>query len=251
MGIASLGGLMSGAGNVGTAGVPAVSKAFNGLFDTYLGSAGGIYDTEAQFKPQYTALNLQNLGSTLNGVNGAPGLIDLYTQAQGAGRAANYADLRRLDPNGAALMDQLNQSASQGLAAGGTLAPGDVYNITSGVRSDWANRGFAPNGNAQLDEAVKLATAGEGLRSTRQNFAQGVAGLNQNQYGLLSGTNIPELAMGLNQTSGPTLYNSNQAGNLLSSIYGGKNAAKMATAANNTGLYQSMDANQSSFISSL
>jgi len=40
-------------------------------------------------------------------------------------------------------------------------------------------------------------------------------------------------------------------GNLLNSVYGAKNAANQATAANNTGLYQSMDSNQSSFISSL
>lgn len=251
MGIASLGGILSGAGDVSSANVDSTKRDFNRLLKGYLGSAGKLYDVEAQYKPRYTELGLQNLGTTLNGANGAPGLIDLFNQATSAGRSANLADYQSLNPGGAALMDQLNQSAGTQLAAGSQLAPTDIYNITSGVRSDYANRGFAPNSNSQLDEAVKLATSGEGLRQSRQNFAQGVAGLNQNQYGLLSQTNLPSMAAGYNADAGPTLYNSNQVGNLLNSVYGAKNAANQATSANNTSLYQSMDANSTSFGSSL
>jgi len=251
MGIGSLFGLGSDAGDVSSADIQDTRRDFNALLKPFLGSAGKIYNTEARWKPKYTELGLRNLNTTLTGGNGTPGLIDLFSAAQTGGRSANFEDYQTFDPEGAALMNQLTETASQGLSAGNRLTSSDVYNITSGVRGDWADRGFAPNGNAQLDEAVQLATAGEGLRQSRQNYAQGVAGLGQNQYGVLSQTNLPELAFGFNQGTGPTLHNSDQAGNILNSVYGAKNAANQATAANNTSLWQSFDANSTGLASSL
>lgn len=251
MGIASLGGLLSGSGDVNAPNRRQIGQQYRGLFNTFLGSAGPLLNTEAQYKPQFTEQNLGNLDLTLNGADGVPGLISLLTGAQSAGRSANQQDFNTLNPQAAALMGQLNDQASSGLAAGGQLAPNDIYRITQGVRGDWANRGLGASSPAQFDEALNLATAGEGLRQSRQGFAQGVAGLNQNQFNSFDNQLLPASALAFSQGAGPTLFDTGQAGSLLQSVFGEGNANARSTSANNTGLYQSMDANQSSFISSL
>lgn len=261
MGIASLGGILSDAGDVDSANVYDTKRDFRRLTRGFLDSAQGLYDTESEFKPQYIDLDLQQFGRTLSG------LLPQIAGANTSARGSNIADLnalgpgalagyRSLNPAGGQLMDSLNSSAQAGLNAGNRIAPGDIHNITSAVRGDWASRGLGTSAPGMLDEAVNLATAGEGLRQSRQNTAAGVAGLNQNQNAQLlpmlqqeSGT--PAAAGQFLGAAGPTLYNSNQVGNIMNSVYGAKNAANQATAANTTGLYQSMDANQSSFISGL
>jgi hypothetical protein len=261
MGIASLGGLLSGAGDVESADTGETKQDFRRLLRGYLGSAQGLYDTEAQFKPQFLQLDLQQFSNALQGLQ--PQLSGANTSS----RSANIGDLstlgpaalsayRNLNPDGGRLMTSLNANAQAGLEAGNRIAPNDISNITSSVRGDWASRGLGTSAPGQLDEAVNLATAGENLRSNRQQFASGVAGLNQNQNAqllpILQGeSNAPAAAGQFLGSAGPTLFNSGQVGDLMSSVYGAKNAANQATAANATSLYQSMDANQTAWGSSL
>lgn len=74
---------------------------------TQIRLAPDVYNAEAQFRPQYAALDQQILADSLLGTNGAPGLLDLYgTSTQRLGqqqidantqqRQADIADVARL-----------------------------------------------------------------------------------------------------------------------------------------------------------
>lgn len=117
------------------------------------------------------------------------GLLSMYgkllpqTQAWNTqSRQAAMSDLRALNPGQASLYDLLNQSATQGLKAGSTLAPEDTWKITNSVRSNWANRGVGNAPSAQLDEALQLFGGGQQLLQQRQNTAGQVAQLGSQLY---------------------------------------------------------------------
>lgn len=81
---------------------------------------------------------------------------------------------RASNPDLMALRDALNESAQLSVKAGSKLLPEDAYRLTSGVRSDWANRGLGTSAPAQLDEAVQLAVGGENMRLARQGQSRDI-----------------------------------------------------------------------------
>lgn len=119
------------------------------------------------------------------------GLIQQYgnllpqTQAWNSQSRQNTVnDIRSMNPGQASLYDLLNQSATQGLKAGSTIAPGDSWKITNGVRSSWANRGVGNAPSAQLDEALQLFGGGQQLLQQRQQTAGNVAQLGNQLYNM-------------------------------------------------------------------
>lgn len=254
---------MSGAGDVRSANPNRTGADLGPLYGSLLNTAGPTFSTEQQYKPGYLNLDLSLLGSALGGTGGTAGLLDLISRSRGStvndisnlapGAASAFS---ALSPGSADLMNALNQQATEGLQAGSTLTPEQIYQATNPIQADYANRGLFNSDAARLAQGVSLATAGQGVQQQRQNFASGVAGLNQSQSAqllpFLNNASAP-LNAGLALTAGasPTLFNSDQAGSLLQSIYGAKNAAKQATAANTTGLYQSMDTNSNAFAGGL
>lgn len=171
------------------------ARGARGILRGYQSTAPGVLQLNQEQQPQYLNLGESNLNQILFGGQNGGGLLSqlgrLAPALQGltqsgstsaiANLGSNIPALRDLyqnaNPELMGLLNNLTRTASEGLAAGNTLAPNDVYNITQSVRGDWANRGLAPSGGAQLDEAVRLATAGEGLRQSRQNYATNVAGV--------------------------------------------------------------------------
>lgn len=112
------------------------------------------------------------------------GLVDILGETAGALRTTGIRDnfsalesnlgraqdfYRGQNPDLFALREGLTRTANQNLAMGGRIAPEDAYRITSGVRSNWANRGLGASAPAQMDEALQLFAGGEQLRQSRAN----------------------------------------------------------------------------------
>lgn len=272
MGVPSLIGFLKGEGNVNSPSSRSTGQVFRRDYNKYLATGQPAYNAEASLRPQY--LDLTNTLAQ----RGLNGLLDTYGNAvsrvggiQGAAAGsdiANYASLspaalaalRASNPEQAGLVSQLNDAASSGLAAGNRLTPEDIYNITTPIRADWAARGLGTSMPAGLNEAVSLATAGEGLRQARQQFGTQTAALNNDLYtnpmmtwlgGRLNagqgGQTWTGTALGEAGPASPNLFSTDQAMQLLNNIYGNQSANARATAQNNAGLHESMDSSSAAW----
>lgn len=135
----------------------------------------------------------------------APGLLDIATQAQPAltalqtnansqTRAADIADVKNLGPASLAaikgfnpastnLMNELEQSAQQGLDAGYSLLPAQQRAIQQNIRAAQAARGMGTGPSDALQESQALTLQGENLRQQRLATASGVVNQEQALYG--------------------------------------------------------------------
>lgn len=152
------------------------------------------FDDQTRVLP--AGVTWRNKGETLTGTTttvatpAQRGLLDIYTQdlaprlqqTQADTTAANYASLRNLNPNSAALFDSLQSDAAKGLQLGNRLAPEDAWRITQGVRGDWANRGLGTALPAGMDEALQLYGGGEQLGQQRRANATNALALDQSLY---------------------------------------------------------------------
>jgi len=158
-----------------------------------------------QVQPGYTALDIQTLGQLLQGQNGQGGLLDLYgkvapqlqqlqADSTRANLASNISNVQQLAPQASAalaaanpqqkaLVDALNSSAMQGLAAGTQLLPQDAANISKSVNSSWANRGLGGTNANQLGLAMQLYGGGQQALAQRQQFGTQMTGVNQQVVG--------------------------------------------------------------------
>lgn len=170
-----------------------------GVLRGYESTAPGVLDLNRRFQPEYLNLGESNLEQLLLGGAGGGGLLNLLMRVApelqnlsgesfrtGTGNTLAtlgefVPQLRDIyegsRPESMELMRRLTRTATEGLDLGGRLMPEDVSRITSGVRGDWAARGLGASSPAGMDEAVQLATAGEGVRAGRQAFAGDVARL--------------------------------------------------------------------------
>ena len=167
-------------------------------------NAGGVYNANATYDPQYTALQLQDLTTALNGTPGQQGYLSEYTNtilpqltaadtaaqaAQGAGTVANLQNLapgaaaafNAVNPGGSALQQQLTQTASDQLKLGTQLDPGSVSQINNAVTQSWANRGLGTSSPAMLDQALQLNAGGQNLLQQRESNASSVSGQDYSQ----------------------------------------------------------------------
>lgn len=238
-----------------------VGGDYTQLLSQYAGSMPTIFGTEAQWKPQFIRANAEGLSqatpSWLNLFGTAAGAASgAITGANTAYRGANVGDVgalgagaaeavRGVNPAGTALLDRLTSTATAGLAAGGQLLPGDVNRISQSVRGDWANRGLATSGGAQLEEAMQLYGAGEGARQSREALASNVAAAQNQQVtqpalALATGqSTAPEMGANMagqvaNWTTGagPTLMPTSATYDLLNTAYNARAAAQIAGANN-------------------
>lgn len=244
MGIASLGGLLSGAGDVKAPKSAAVGNDYLGLVNAYIKGQPKILDAERKFRPQYDALSgesMTRLASNLSGVlaKEAPGMAGI---------------VRSISPSQTSLLDTLTAQASDELRAGTGIDPTLRRTAEQAVRGASAARGLGYSPSDVVMESSALTQLGNSLRRERQALGSSVAGM-ANQF-----ETQPTLEMllsliggagALSKSTGATVVPTSLSGQLLTMPYQGRLSAATSTAANNTGLYQSMDANQSSFISSL
>jgi hypothetical protein len=163
--------------------------------------APGLFEAESQYRPQYAELDLETLATTLRGQPGTAGLLELYendiapalTRISGQdrddriagelGALTEYAPqvtrtLREASGN-AGITDRLTAQAIEGLDAGAGMDPTLANEISQGVRSGQAARGFGFGMPDVVTEAFARGERGNQLRQQRQQFAGQVAGINQ------------------------------------------------------------------------
>ena len=158
------------------------------------------YAAEAQFAPQYQALQLGLLQKA------TPELLKLYKEqiaptmgeveaaARARSRAGDIADIKTLGPQAraairaaspeqAALADTMAQQAQSALSAGSRLTPEQQRMVEQQTRGSLAARGLAAGPSGALQEAVRSQMAGAGLQQQRQQQAMGALQAGQGVYG--------------------------------------------------------------------
>lgn len=158
------------------------------------------YAAEAQFAPQYQALQLGLLQKA------TPELLKLYKEqiaptmgeveaaARSRSRAGDIADIQALGPQAraairaaspeqAALADTMAQQAQSALSAGSRLTPEQQRMVEQQTRGSLAARGLAQGPSGALQEAVRSQMAGAGLQQQRQQQAMGALQAGQGVYG--------------------------------------------------------------------
>jgi hypothetical protein len=158
------------------------------------------YQSRSQYDPLYTDLQVSNMQRSLLGQPNQGGLLSTLEQvaprlqaltdtAQNRQRTSDVEALQRLgpqaveairasDPRQAALLDQLNTAARQGLESGAGVDPSLAGTIGQSVRSRSAALGFGFGQPDAVSEAYALGDRGQALRQQRQQFGTQVAGLN-------------------------------------------------------------------------
>jgi hypothetical protein len=163
--------------------------------------APDLFEAESQYRPEYTKLDLDTLATSLRGQPGTAGLLELYerdiapalTRISGQDRDDRIAGelgaltayapqvtrtLREASGN-AGITDRLTAQAIEGLDAGAGMDPTLANEISQGVRSGQAARGFGFGMPDVVTEAFARGERGNQLRQQRQQFAGQVAGINQ------------------------------------------------------------------------
>jgi len=145
-----------------------------------------ILAAEQQYQPQYTALNISQLGQGLQGLQGIygeamPGLIDYQNQlseadiAQQAKYMPQFVQQYRQGAGSANLLSQLQTQAEEGLAAGSNLTPEQQRIAQQQARAAYAARGMGTGNRAIGAEIMSQYGMGEALQRQRQQFAGNVA----------------------------------------------------------------------------
>jgi len=230
----------------------------------------------AESNPDYgrgaeAQLDLSVLRDTIMGVNGQPGLIQLYEEETIPGLARADAASRRIqqesdiqsieelgprateaakaaNPQQQALIDELNAQAMSELQAGNQLDPGLARQTQQAIRTAQADRGMGFGIGDVSAEALFSGQAGENLKRQRQQFATNVVGINSATtadpfMAILGRAGVnPNAAIGVSsqgQSMNPgQVFNpeSAYAGSLYANNFNAKNNAATAQANANAGV---------------
>ena len=238
-----------GIGNASAPGVPNaknVGNQYSQLIQAYLRNQGAIYDSEAEYKPKYTALDLDQFDM------GVPRITSAMVNSNTALRTGNTADFaalapgaaetyRSLNPDATALLAKLNKTAMAGLDAGTQLTPEEQAQVNNSVRGAQGARGVSYGPAPAYSEVLANGEFGQGLLSQRQKSAEDVASLNLNDSNSMMSTimnlvspqsQAPVMAASVAGGSGPTLMPTNQSYDLLNTAYNASAASKIAGANN-------------------
>ena len=137
-------------------------------------------DIAAQITPQLLDLFKNQISPVLSGI----AATDLKTQRESdiSFVEDNAARVRgafeSADPRAAELRDQLNESAISQLGAGANLDPALARQVQQSARAAQSARGFGFSARDANEEVRFSALEADRLRRNREQFAQGVAGLN-------------------------------------------------------------------------
>jgi len=145
-----------------------------------------VLAAEQQYQPQYTALNISQLGQGLQGLQGIygeamPGLIDYQNQLSEADIAQQqkympqFVQQYRQGAGSANLLSQLQTQAEEGLTAGSNLTPEQQRIAQQQARGAYAARGMGTGNRAIGAEIMSQYGMGEALQRQRQQFAGNVA----------------------------------------------------------------------------
>lgn len=242
-----------------------VGSNFEQLLNQLYASAPGQLQQQANLAPAYTMLGNTNLNTELNGGNGGPGLVDLYTgtvpQISGAQTGANenlaegnINNLLTLGPAAAqgeaainpslsALENNITGTANKQLDLGTELDPSTVNQTLNTVNTNWSNRGMGGQPGNELSDALSLYAGGQNLLGTRESQAENAA---STAYSTQAGplTNLltptstaPNLGLSLtgagqsvSSNAGPTLYKTADLESLMNTVYNQQAAANISQA---------------------
>lgn len=233
-----------------------------------------LYAAEAQYRPQYTNLELDQLNTLMNGGAGRTGLLGLYqnsiapalsateAQAMSTQRAGDIADVEALggratramlnsDPNNAALVNELNRQAQSELALGGSLAPEQIRQMQQASRAGFAARGLNGTNASVADEVIRQYQLSNQEQDRRRAFAAGIVGLNKSVTGdpfqqilgrtgqaFNTMTNVGNQGYGMTSNIGARLFNpeSQYKADIMNQNYQGLLSANTASASNRTAM---------------
>ena len=181
-----------------------VGKEYRETLQAQIDLAPDLFAAESN--PEYgrtaeAQLNLDVLRDTLKGVDGKPGLLQLYkeetipalAEADAASRRiqqeADIASIEELggrataaakaaNPQQQALIDELNNQALAELQAGNQLDPELQRQTEQNIRTAQADRGMGFGVGDVASEALYAGQVGEQLKRQRQQFATNVVGVN-------------------------------------------------------------------------
>jgi hypothetical protein len=220
-----------------------------------------------QLVNQYQSLNDILTGNNIGGATGGLDLLGTISQrlsqqgatANSAQRGADIGDLEKLggravsaiqgaNPQQQALVGQLNQQATEGLAAGSSLTASQNRQAQQSARSASAARGLGYGQNDVTGEVLASLGLGNQLQQQRQNFGAQVAGINQATTGdpLMAitgrssgvGGQAQNFFGGQQQHQAASAFDPNNpyAADLNNTNYNAQAAANIATANNNAAL---------------
>ena len=155
------------------------------------------YAARREYDPKYADLNVEVMRRSLFGSEGQPGLLQTYeeaepsltrfaAEAQTGQRERDIADVERFggraseafrsaDPRAAEIEDTLAKQAMEELNSGADLDPSLMRQVTQGVRSGQADRGFGMGLADASVEGLYVGREAEALRRRRQDFASSIA----------------------------------------------------------------------------
>jgi hypothetical protein len=204
-----------------------VGQDYLALIDAWAKGVPTTLDTERQYKPSFTELDLSELERVVPTFTNI--LKTLGPQAAGLVREAN--------PGASRLLDTLTQQAQEGLDAGANLDPGLSRVLTQSVRGGQAARGMGFSPADVLQESTALTGLADSLRRYRQGFASEVTNLNSQQetmpaLNLL--TEIPTFSEAVSRGSGSTLLPKEQSYDVFNTAYNARAAANIQKANNDS-----------------
>lgn len=219
-------------------------KDFTALLNSFLSGSGAAYNNQATYQPQYEQLGINGMQSQLPSISSI--LSGLAPQAS--------ATVNSINPGQTKLLDSLTKTATDQLDQGANLDPDLQRLFQQSSRGADAARGLGFGPSDAFRESLGMTSFGNDLRTQREGFAGTVAGIN-NQDSTMPAMQMLNTILAQYDANkagaGPSLAPPSLTSNFLTMPYQARLQAKGQTAANNTGLYQSMDSNSNSFISGL
>ena len=171
---------------------------YEAAYKTQIKYAPGIYESDRQYQPLYTDLELANQERALFGTpEGQAGVLDIISRAQpqideltarssSAQRAADVSDVEAYggratqafrDAAGTSgILSQLRTQAEEELSGDGILDPRLRREFQQTVRQGQAARGGGYGPSDISEEAAFTAMQANALRRDRQRFGQSVVG---------------------------------------------------------------------------
>lgn len=235
------------------------------LLQAYQKTQPGILAFERQYRPQYGALNLADIGQYATGYAGLGGQLGLQGVGQvqqarmgelyGQGQLASGARgvMQTLSPEQAALIEQATQRAERAYAGSQYLTPEESRQATQAAREAASARGMLESQGAIASEILsresykqaKRAEADQ-ARTNAYNMAQGfyqspgMSLITQTPYGLQLGSSYLTAGQQSLGASTPQLFSPDTALNIGAAERGNVLSASTATAANKANIGSSL-----------
>lgn len=176
---------------------------YQAMLRAYAAGMPTALQTEQDYAPQFAEARLKTLGTTLSGNSETAGVSKLYLDA-----------LRAADPESAALLDSLTDTATSELALDNQLDPSQTRMVEQSGRASAAARGMGFGPSDAFAESFDKLGYGEKLRDKRRSNALTLA-----QLRTALAQRPADVAVGASMSTNPNLTDPNQMWGLLNNVY--------------------------------